>query len=89
MGEGGKVYSDLTYPCRFGCVVMIVTSLTLFSFIGLDVWGQGLHSDLFPRGSCVQEDLALLLAGGRGSHHQPQHAANRGGLDGRIQRLLL
>lgn len=66
-----------------------MTLLTVFSVVGLDVRGQGVHSDLFPRGSCVQEDLALLLAGGRGSHHQPQHAANRGGLDGRIQRFLL
>lgn len=61
---------------------VISAKFTLFSFVGLDVRGQGIHSDLFPRGSCVQEDLALLLARGRGSHHQPQHAENRGGLDG-------
>ena len=55
---------------------------------GVAVWRRGADRHVLARRSRVPQGVALYVAGRRRAHPQPQHAAHRARLDGRVQRFL-
>ena len=84
----GQIWGqNIAIECESYSVQQVMNKLELQSVLlmcwaGVDVWWSDLDCHLFTGGTCVPQNLTLLLARWRCSHHQPQHPAHRWSLDG-------